>query len=35
MYVYKFYVKNVPVQVKLRSYRTIQQIFTSNDVQYN
>ena len=26
------YVKNVPVQVKYRSYRTIQQLFTSNNV---
>ena len=24
------YVKNVPIQVKLRSYYTIQQLFTSN-----
>ena len=30
MYAYKFYVKNVPVQVKLCSYRTVQQLFTSN-----
>ena len=35
MYAYKFYVKNVPVQVKLCSYRTIQQLFTTNDVHFH